>query len=155
MEIDYLVDHPEFIPALARWHHAQWSDLSPEGTIEHRMVELRAHVRGGLPTTVVAHAGGVPLGSASLVESDMDTRPDLTPWLASVFVAPENRRRGIGSVLVERVVDEARAIGVDVLHLFTMDQERLYARLGWSVLERARYRDHDVVVMHRRLEPAS
>lgn len=155
MEIDYLVDHPEFIPALARWHHAQWSDLSPEGTIEHRMEELRAHVRGGVPTTVVAHEDGVLLGSASLVESDMDTRPDLAPWLASVFVAPEHRRRGIGSVLVERVVDEARALGVDTLHLFTMDQEPLYARLGWSVLERGRYRDHDVVVMHRRLGPSS
>lgn len=155
MEIDYLVDHPEFIPALARWHHAQWSDLSPEGTFENRMEELRAHVRGRIPTTVVAHAGGVLLGSASLVESDMDTRPDLTPWLASVFVAPEHRRRGIGSVLVERVVDEARALGFVTLHLFTMDQEPLYAGLGWSVLERGCYRDHDVVVMHRRLGPLS
>ncbi len=152
VEIDHLADHPEFIPTLARWHHAEWSDLSPDGTIEHRIEELRGHGRGGLPTTVVAHADGAPLASASLIESDMDTRPDLTPWLASVFVAPAHRRRGIGSALVERVVEEARALEVGTLYLFTTDQERLYARLGWSVGERTRYRHHDIVIMHRTLE---
>lgn len=28
------------------------------------------------------------MGSAAIINNDMDTRPELTPWLASVFVAP-------------------------------------------------------------------
>ena len=48
---------------------------------------------------------------------------------------------------MQRVVQEARALGFDTLHLFTPDKEAFYARLGWSVLERTCYRGHQVVVM--------
>ena len=70
------------------------------------------------------------VGSASLIAQDMDTRPELSPWLASVYVAAEHRRQGIGSALVRRVAQEAAALGVETLYLFTPDQEHFYARLG-------------------------
>ena len=38
----------------------------------------------------------------------MDTRKELSPWLASVFVAPEFRKWGIGSKLVLHVMEQAR-----------------------------------------------
>jgi N-acetylglutamate synthase-like GNAT family acetyltransferase len=77
----------------------------------------------------------------------MDTRPKLSPWLASVYVAAEHRCQGIGSALVRRVVEEAAALDVQRLYLFTPDQERFYARLGWSVIERCTYRGYPQVVM--------
>ena len=71
----------------------------------------------------------------------METRRDLTPWMTDVFVAPEFRRRGIASALVRRVMEEAKAIGVPQLFLFTTGpwRERLYAGLGWSVIDRPIY----------------
>jgi GNAT superfamily N-acetyltransferase len=80
------------------------------------------------------------LGSASLIENDMATRPELFPWLASVFVAPEHRRRGIGAALVERVMTEARSLRTPRLYLYTAGAGALYLRLGWSVMERTFYR---------------
>ena len=77
----------------------------------------------------------------------MDTRPELSPWLASVYVAADHRRQGIGSALVRRVAEEAASLGVEALYLFTPDQERFYARLGWTVLERCTYRGYPQVVM--------
>ena len=47
-------------------------------------------------------------GSAAIIEHDMDTRMELSPWLASVFVAPEFRKRGIGSKLVTHVMEQAK-----------------------------------------------
>jgi GNAT superfamily N-acetyltransferase len=82
-----------------------------------------------------------PVGCASLVEHDMLTRPELSPWLAGVFVPREHRRRGIGAALVERVVQEARSLGVQRLYLYTPGFGALYLRLGWSVLERTFYRE--------------
>jgi GNAT superfamily N-acetyltransferase len=52
------------------------------------------------------------LGFAMPVTHDMDTRMDLSPWLAGVFVSPEQRRYGVGAALVQRVIVEARALGV-------------------------------------------
>ena len=71
----------------------------------------------------------------------MATRPDLSPWLAGVFVAPEQRRRGIGEALVERVVQETRALSILQLYLYTAGSGALYLRLGWSVVERTFYRE--------------
>jgi N-acetylglutamate synthase-like GNAT family acetyltransferase len=72
---------------------------------------------------------------------------ELTPWLGGVYVAPDHRRQGIGSALVTRAVDEARKLSVERLYLYTADQERFYARLGWSVVEQCQYRGQGVVVM--------
>ena len=64
---------------------------------------------------------------------------------------PEYRCRGYGSALVNRVADEARQLAVQDLTLYTPDQERFYARLGWFVLERCRYRTQRVAAMRLRL----
>ncbi len=71
----------------------------------------------------------------------MLTRPELSPWLAGVFTPREHRRRGIGAALVERAVQEERALGVSRLHLYTPGTGALYRRLGWSVVERTFYRE--------------
>jgi N-acetylglutamate synthase-like GNAT family acetyltransferase len=87
------------------------------------------------------------MGSASLVRHDMDTRPELTPWLAGVFVAPEYRRRGVGAELVRRVMTEAGVQKVQTLYLYTVHSEAFYANLGWSLQERTAYRSQNVVIM--------
>jgi N-acetylglutamate synthase-like GNAT family acetyltransferase len=42
---------------------------------------------------------------------------------------------------VERAVQEARALGVSRLYLYTPGTGALYRRLGWSVVERTFYRE--------------
>jgi predicted N-acetyltransferase YhbS len=153
IRIDYLANHPQFIPTLARWHHAQWGYLHPGQTLADRALELRQQAQQrGIPTAVVAISEGTVLASALLTESDMDTHPELTPWLASVYVDAEHRRRGIGSTVVQRIIEEARALHVPVLYLFTPDRESFYARLGWRVRGRELYHGEAVVLMELALE---
>jgi predicted N-acetyltransferase YhbS len=99
------------------------------------------------PLTVVALEDGHVLGSASLIPHDMDTRMELTPWLAGVFVGPAYRRKGIASELVRRIVAEAAKLKVPLLYLYTVHSEKLYAGLGWTLQERTTYRDQNVVIM--------
>ena len=137
VRIDYLGDHPEYIPTIARWHQLQWGYLDPDRTLEDRIAELRTHLAPrSIPTTFVAVDEEMPVGCVSLIPHDLDTQPPLTPWLASLYVAPRHRRRGVGSALVQRVVEEARLLDIATLYLFTPDQDRFYARRGWAVLHR-------------------
>ena len=148
MNIDYLAEHRKFIPTLAIWHHQEWAYLRPGDTLEARTSRLLMEIGYcQIPTTVVAFEGQKLLGSAMLIQHDMDTRMDLTPWLASVFVSPEYRHQGIATALVRRIIDEARALDVSRLYLYTPSAEQFYSRLGWSVVERIRYRNTPVVVM--------
>jgi GNAT superfamily N-acetyltransferase len=148
MEIGYLADHLEFLPTLARWHHVEWAYLRPGDSVEARITRLRGCCgHREIPTIVVSFTHGTLLGSAMLVAHDMETRLDLSPWLAGLFVAPDYRRRGIGAALTQRVVDEAAALGVQRLYLYTPSTEHFYSQLGWFPVERTPYLGKDVVVM--------
>jgi predicted N-acetyltransferase YhbS len=149
MTIDYLADRLEFLPTLAQWQHAEWGRENPGDSVETRAARLQAGTnRDRIPLVVVAHAGGTDvLGSASLVQHDMDTRLELSPWLASVFVGQEHRRKGVGAELVRRIMSEATKLKVPLLYLYTVHSEAFYAKLGWTLLEHTTYRDRPVAIM--------
>jgi GNAT superfamily N-acetyltransferase len=148
MKIEFLADRPEFIPQLADWHHEEWSYFRPTFTLADRIEELKASCgRHEVPVTFVALEGARLLGSAMLVPHDMDYNPHWTPWLASVFTAPEARRQGIATRLCEHVMHFASALGLPRIYLYTPSAESFYARLGWSVLERINYKGVDVTIM--------
>ena len=147
MDIVNLADIPEHLPRLAARHHHQWSHLNPESTLRRRVEKMRAHLENRLiPSTFAAMNDG-PLGSASLVEHDMDTRTDLSPRLASAFVAPGHRRTGVGSALVQHGMDQARRNGIRTLYLFTPDRAPFYAKLGWRKVSDEDYHGRTVTVM--------
>ena len=138
MRIDFLDRHPHLVPTLARWHHAQWGHLYGHWTLEVATAELADQAtRRTLPTTLVAVEAGEALGSVSLVLEDA---PELcghgSPWLASLFVRPEARGRGLGTQLVQAAVAHAATLGVEELFLFTPEHVAFYQRLGWRRLAR-------------------
>jgi len=152
MIITYLADHPEHLPAVARWVHGKWGHLAPGRTVEQIEAAFATRLnRDRIPLTLIALEGEQLLGTASIYLQDMSTRPELTPWMASVFVAPEQRGRGIGSALVQAIEAQARGLGVARLYLFTPDKQRFYARLGWSPLEWTEYRAERVLIMRKAL----
>ena len=87
------------------------------------------------------------LGMVSLKFHDMDTRPDLDPWLGGLLVLPERRNRGIGTMLMRRATEEARRLDISRLYLWTHTAERLYHKLGWQLVERTNYFGKEAVVM--------
>ena len=148
MQIDYLANHQEFIPALAQWHFREWAYLRPGDSVEARISRLRGCCgHREIPTVVIAFANHTLIGSAMLVAHDMDTRMVLSPWLAGVFVVPDHRRHGAGAALVQRIVDEATGVGIERLYLYTPSAKHFYSCLGWSLLEHTNYRGAEAAVM--------
>ena len=146
-ELRFLPNDPAIVRTLAEWHQGQWGHLTGRD-VETRIREFEPQLGSNrIPLTVVAFAEGRPVGTASLLAHDMDTHPELTPWLASVYVAPEQRRQGTGERLCRRIVAEARRLGVPRLYLFTPDQAPWYARMGWHERVRETYRGEVVTIM--------
>jgi GNAT superfamily N-acetyltransferase len=128
----WLSEAPEVAQQLAEWHVAEWSPLIPGFTVAGMLAEFATH-DGGLkiPTTLVAFDGDAVLGSVSLLENDHDDIRDYSPWLASLYVRPDQHGRGFGIELVRRCEDMAHRLGVQRLYLYTSGQEVFYRRLGW------------------------
>lgn len=147
-----LRDRPDAVPLVAGWELDQWGHHNPSITpakLEARLREQQP--QDAIPTTLLAlDDADTPVGTASLVAEDIQGDPR-TPWLASVYVTPAARGRGIASALVGAVEVMAARLGIERLYLFTPDQQRLYARLGWRKLERTAYRGEEIQVMDKEL----
>ena len=148
MKLVYLADYPEYVTTVARWIMDEWGHASPDTTQGSLEEKFRSHLnRHAVPLTLLAMEAGRPQGTASLVFYDMKDHQELSPWLAAVYVLPEQRGRGIGSKLVKTIELLSAHLDVEKLYLFTPDQEGFYARMNWTVLERTRHREKDVAIM--------
>ncbi|NIS83166.1 MAG: GNAT family N-acetyltransferase [Anaerolineales bacterium] len=152
MRIEYLADHIHVIPELAAFHLEFFGRFNPDMTIESRTGQLRSRVgKESIPLTLVAFEQDKPIGSACIVEHDMDNHPELTPWAASIIVRSDYRRRGVGTALMKRIEVEALKLGIEKLYLFTPDMEAFYLKLDWQVIRREIYRGKEVILMEKEL----
>ena len=147
MNIVNLKQCAEFLPKLAEWHQQEWAYLNPGQSLQDRIEKMQDYLNDDfIPSTFVAIENDV-LGSAAIIECDLDTRPDLSPWLASVYVAPEYRKQGVGAALVQHAMQQACDQGYTKLFLYTPSQEKFYQRLGWKIIERVDFHDAVVTIM--------
>ena len=152
MRIAPLVERPDLAAQVAAWGFAEWGHLNPGETLAQRVIRIQGKMNvDRVPVAFVAlDADDGIVGTASLIFDDLEGDPR-NPWLASVYVPPEQRKKGIASALVRAVEDMARRLGYSRLYLFTSTAPGLYAGLGWWPLERRDYRGEHIQVMDRTL----
>jgi GNAT superfamily N-acetyltransferase len=168
IRIDYLADHPQLVEELARLSWKEWREIYQRRgqTLEDSLKNYQERMNTErLPLTLVAlralHGDSLSgraekhgavselVGMVSLKFHDMDTRPDLDPWLGGLLVLPEWRKRGVGTMLMNRAEEETRRLNVPRLYLWTHSAEGLYLKLGWQVVERTDYCGRLVVIMQK------
>ena len=149
MMISDLGDQLSWVPVLARWHYDQWGFLTGADSFDGYVALLtKAAGSRAVPSVLVAVLKGELLGSANLVASDLPPRPELTPWLAQLFVAPTRRRAGVGAALACAILERARQCGHPRVYLYTSGTlPQYYSRLGWRVVERLASLERERTVM--------
>lgn len=134
------------LATVANWLHTLW--WKAEGYApDHTEAFLRAATGPAAPCCLIAERDGEPVGTATLDVDDLPHRRDLTPWLASVLVAPAHRGDGVATALVDSVLQRARALGHARIWLFTPDAADFYAARGWETAGPERWRGQDVTLM--------
>jgi GNAT superfamily N-acetyltransferase len=136
-EISDLRQRPEFFDIVAmRIWQAWWeADGTPLGHISGRLRENMSDTQ--VPFALVAHDGQAFLGTSSVIASDLAERPQLTPWVAAVWVEEKARGHGIGAALVERAAQDCFALDIGRTYLCARPRmSGFYQRLGWTLRER-------------------
>jgi GNAT superfamily N-acetyltransferase len=128
-------ERPDLAPVVASW---LWGEFwrARGSSLEETLAAVRTSVTAQrMPRTFVLLIDGKPLGTASLAAQDLETRPDLTPWLAGVFVEPAARGQGLIAHLISAVEAECRGMSIPTLWLYTRSAESVYRRAGWRNVE--------------------
>lgn len=68
------------------------------------------------------------------ISDDLESRPDIYPWLINVYVDKNYRGRGVFRTMMQTVRDNAKKIGLDELYLYTK-HIGLYEKFGWEFIE--------------------
>ena len=148
MKIESIADRLDLIDPLVEMHRNQWG---PEWAEQVRHSTLR----DAIPTVFVATEGNELIGSAMLVDEDMTTRKDLSPWLGGVYVKPAYRGRGIGTALTKHAMEQAAKMGIPLLWLYTPTSRYMYERLGWDYVSEEGYLGENVTIMRLNLDESS
>ena len=91
------------------------------------------------------YTGNYPASEHSIIVADetdagriwIDRRPDEIRLL-DITVAPEHRNRGVGGMLLRRLVDEAQETKLSLRHMVATDNVdalRFYRKLGFEVID--------------------
>ncbi len=138
------------MPELAQiWHDCIGKDWQPDIDTAQVGAKLKLHLNQDiLPLTYIALDDSTAIGMASLVLDD-GIGNDIFPWLSSVCVSDNYRRRGIGKLLVDVIKRKAYTLGFRKLYAFAFDKKIAdwYESIGWTKLEQSSLNGKPITIM--------
>lgn len=123
---------PEYCDAVAdRIWNAWWRSRGTPLPYIREWVDENLHSTG-IPFALVAHLDGRFVGTTSVIESDLEERPDLSPWVAAVWVDEAYRHTGVGATLVRAAMTGAVAVTKGPVYLCAKPAlASFYEGMGW------------------------
>ena len=134
--LDDLRDVPQHGAAVAdRIWNTWWKpDGLPLSAVEAALDEIC--LARDFPFTLVAHADGQFLGTATAIMTDIQERPQLGPCLAALWVEEHARSRGVGGALMQAALARLSALGHPAAFLSAKPHMRhFYLQHGWTLVE--------------------
>ena len=124
-----------FFDKICDWYY-NWLGIKNNESIEEIKCTFEHSLcKNKLPQTFVALIDGEPAGMYQLsMSDDLNSRPDLYPWLINVYVDEKFRGRNVARELMNTVKKNAKKLGLTELYLYTK-HVGLYEKFGWKFIE--------------------
>ena len=142
-----------FFDKICDWYY-NWLGIKNNESIEEIKCTFEHSLcNNKLPQTFVALIDGEPAGMYQLsMSDDLNSRPDLYPWLINVYVDEKFRGRNVARELMNTVKENAKELGLTELYLYTK-HIGLYEKFGWKFIEEVKtFKDDSPVERLYKLE---
>lgn len=112
-----------------------WTDEQKRAFLKHQLDAQRSEYEKRFPAAAydVILVGGEPAGRLWVARTATQIR------LLDIALLPQFQNRGLGALLVNRLIEESEAAGLPLRHMvFELNPNavRFYERLGFTLLER-------------------
>lgn len=120
---------------ICNWQYNWWGKRD-NNTIEEVVCYMEHSLfENKIPQTFVALYNNTPVGMYQIsMSDDLQSRPDIYPWLVNVFVDENYRNIGICKKLMQSVKENAKSLNLCELFLYTR-HKGLYEKFGWQFIE--------------------
>ena len=142
-----------FFDKICDWYY-NWLGIKNNESIEEIKCTFEHSLcKNKLPQTFVALIDREPAGMYQLsMSDDLNSRPDLYPWLINVYVDEKFRGRNVARELMNTVKENAKELGLTELYLYTK-HIGLYEKFGWKFIEEVKtFKDDSPVERLYKLE---
>ena len=142
-----------FFDKICDWYYNWLGIKNNESLEEIKCTFEHSLCKNKLPQTFVALIDGEPAGMYQLsMSDDLNSRPDLYPWLINVYVDEKFRGRNVARELMNTVKENAKELGLTELYLYTK-HIGLYEKFGWKFIEEVKtFKDDSPVERLYKLE---
>lgn len=148
-----LTDVPQYKPTVIDWYFDAWGRRDPNNSLESYAQKLETFLQdGSIPAHIVICDDERLVGTAHIRKHEIPSYVDYENWLGGVYVDSNYRGQGLAKIVVNSVIEEAKALGITALYLQTEDLSGgLYAQLGWKKLHQINNKGCEVIVMVKEL----
>lgn len=156
IQYGFLEEHPDYAEQLGEAIYYQWEEMyTRQGKSVSEVIEtVKSRATSeSIPCTMIALDGDTLLGSVTLKVNDFVDHPELSPWIAGVFVLPEHRGKGYGKGLVlhaEKIA--SKKFDVKTTYLYTGSASGLYEKIGYTVFETVDRGDKVLTLMKKDID---
>ena len=125
-------DEKELLEDAVNYFWSQWGS-STNYNFYKDCITQSCNTDSEIPRFYLAIEDNKIIGSYALLRSELNSRQDLSPWFACLYVHPEERGRKIGDLLQTHAIGESRRKGFKALYLCT-DLTKYYERTNWKYI---------------------
>lgn len=138
---------------ILEWNYNWWGIRDGKSLEEVRCNLQHSLNKERLPQTFVALIDEEPTGMYQIaMTDDLDSRPDLYPWLINVYVDEKFRGQNVCRALMNTVSENAKKTNLQELYLYTKHMG-LYEKFGWQFIGEVRtFREESPIERLYRLE---
>ncbi|RKP57965.1 N-acetyltransferase [Cohnella endophytica] len=130
IRIQNVRDYPELLNEAIQYFWGQWGTETNFNFYQDCIFQS-CRTESDLPRFYLAIEDDKIIGSYALLRSDLNSRQDLSPWFACLYINPEARGRNIGDLLQTHAINETRQKGYLKLYLCT-ELTEYYERTNWN-----------------------
>ncbi len=135
LRIEFLEDNREQFPILEEIYKAEWKEHYGPGGQGNALSDIISFCNTDrLPICLVALQRGGFVGSVALRQKSA-SHHHLGPWVASLFVIAEERRKGIGAKLIKAAEDLSADLGFTKIYSRSATAVEFFKNISWTAID--------------------